>query len=181
MSSLVSTGPRRGAVMTEHTFHAMADSQQPPSFAVSDIYHALNDESAGLAFLKDAEVSDVICYHSEGSGSHYYLMLNVRLPQQTGAHNVVCARAERVPGTQERAFFGIVRRAPAACDNIKFSYSAPVIRGPGDDLIMMLRCNSVRLIQAVYLFGIIHTHSQEYHATSLNSSWFAAASVFCVI
>ncbi|KAF8327764.1 uncharacterized protein EI90DRAFT_1681113 [Cantharellus anzutake] len=177
MSSPIVAKPRNGSVMAGNTFHAMADSNQPPSLAVSDVHQALIDESAGLAFLRDAEVTDVLCYHRDGTGGHDYLMLSIRLGQ--GA--IVLARAERVPSTQERGIIGIVLKGSAAWDNIKFSYYPSAIRGPGDIPIMMLRCHNVKFVHCTQLFSIIHGHSQEYHAKSFNCWWFAAALVLCVI
>ncbi|KAF8327761.1 uncharacterized protein EI90DRAFT_3126783 [Cantharellus anzutake] len=172
MFSPILAKPRRSFVMTGNTFHAMADSNQPPSLAVSDVHQALLDESAGLAFLRDAEVINVLCYHRDGTGAHDYLMLHIRLGQ--GA--IVLARAERVPSTQERGI-GMVPRGSAAWDNIKFSYYPSAIRGPGDIPIMILRCHNVKLVHCTQLFSIIHGHSQEYDAKSFNCWWFAAVSI----
>ncbi|KAF8327763.1 uncharacterized protein EI90DRAFT_3066953 [Cantharellus anzutake] len=171
---------RRGSVMTEDTFHAMASAEQPPSVAVSDVYQALIDESAGLAPLRDAEVAEVFCYNRNGAGGHEYLMLNIRLPSshsQVARSTVVWARAERVPSTQERSVLGVMWRGSVALDNIKFSYHAPTIRGREDVPVVMFHCINVKFIHAAHLFSIIHHHSQDYYTASFNCWWFATVTI----
>ena len=52
------------AVFNAQAFDAAVQSHQPTPFSVINVYEALTDSSAGLAYLSEAEVSDISCYLS---------------------------------------------------------------------------------------------------------------------